>query len=199
MPSLWVKYNARTARWHVDNQENDKISMVVDMEHGETGWVKFMEGLSPDFRMTTMAAMVAGGQYPPMPPDVDGKGKPLFKRGFRLTCKISDQLANGGATIREWSSCSLATVRAVDKLHTEWLASRQDGQVPVVTVDGYVEAPGQFGKNYAPVLKILKWIPRPADLQAPAPQPSPQGPPPHVTAPIGAPERFDQEDDDSSW
>ena len=77
-----LKYNAKTGKWHVDDQVKDKITFLADLEHGETGWIRFGEGLTPDFRMTTMAAMVAGGQFPPMPADVDTKGKPLFKRGF---------------------------------------------------------------------------------------------------------------------
>jgi hypothetical protein len=190
-----VKYNARTAKWHVDDKVIDKITLLVDLAHGETGWVRFSEGVAPDFRMTTMAAMVAGGQFPAMPPDVDAQGKPLFKRGFRLMCKISDQMANGRATVREWASCSLATVRAVDKLHSDWLAA---DMVPVVTTEGYIEVPGAFGKNYAPMLKILKWVPRPPDLKPDASLVQVQQPPTRVTAPIGEPEQFDT-DEDSPW
>jgi hypothetical protein len=150
-----------------------------------------------------MASLVAGGQYPPMPADTDSKGKPLFRRGFRLQVKISDQLAAGKPTVRELASGSLATVRAVDKLHTAWLAGRQDGRVPVVTIDGYREAPGQFGSNYEPIFKILKWIDRPSDLKPDNPrvrphQAQPQEPPPHVVDPIGEPEVFDEEEE-SPW
>jgi hypothetical protein len=198
-----LKYNAKTAKWHVDDKVVDKVTLLVDIENGESGWVRFAEGVAPDFRLVSMASLVAGGQYPPMPADVDAKGKPLFRRGFRLMVKISDQLAAGKPTVREFSSGSLATVRAVDKLHTAWLAGRQDGRIPVVVVDGYKESPGQFGSNYEPLLRILKWIDRPSDLkpdspQAKAQQAQVQEPPPHVVDPIGEPEVFDEEEE-SPW
>jgi hypothetical protein len=199
-----LKYNAKTAKWHVDDKVVDKVTMLLDLENGESGWVKFAEGVAPDFRMVPMALLVAGGQYPPMPSDVDSKGKPMFRRGFRLMCKISDQLAAGKPSIREWASGSLATVRAVDQLHTHWLASRQNGKICVVTVDGYKELPGQYGSNYQPILRIVKWIDRPADLkpgavQATA-QPATTTPPPHVMDPIGEPEVFDEDEgNETPW
>jgi hypothetical protein len=200
-----LKYNAKTAKWHVDDKVVDKATMLVDFENGKSGWVKFAEGVAPDFRIVSMASLVAGCQYPPMPSDVDSKGKPMFRRGFQLMCKISDQLAAGKPQIREWASGSLATVRAVDQLHTQWLASRQNGKVCVVTVDGYKESPGQYGSNYQPILRIVKWIDRPADLKPDAVQATVQPaaattPPPHVTDPIGEPEQFGEEEgEESPW
>jgi hypothetical protein len=199
-----IKYNAKAAKWHVDDKVIDKITVLVDFENGESGWVKFAEGVAPDFRMVSMASLVAGSQYPPMPSDVDSKGKPMFRRGFRLMVKISDQLAAGKPQIREWASGSLATVRAVDQLHTQWLAGRQDGKVCVVTTDGYKESPGQYGSNYEPILRIVKWIDRPVDLKPGAVQatarPTATTPSPHVTDPIGEPERFDEDEgEDIPW
>jgi hypothetical protein len=168
-----LKGNAKTSKWHIDDKVVDKVTMLVDLENGESGWVRFAEGVAPDFRLVPMASLVAGGQYPPMPADVDAKGKPLFRRGFRLMVKISDQLAAGKSTVR------------------------------VVTVDGYREVPGQFGSNYEPIFKILKWIDRPSDLkpdhpQARSQQTHAQEPPSHVVDPIiGEPEIFGEVDD--SW
>jgi hypothetical protein len=197
-----LKYNAKLGKWLLDDQTLDKITMLVDLEHAEAGWVRFSEGVAPDFRLTPMSALVAGGQYPPMPSDVDAKGKPLFRRGFRVMVKISDQLAKGRATVRELSSGSLATVRAVDRLHTAWLAERQDGKVPVVTTEGYRPVPGQYGNNYEPIFRITKWVDRPVDFQplASVPTPTPTTvpePPPHLDAP-GEPEVF-EEDEESPW
>jgi hypothetical protein len=108
--------------------------------------------------------------------------------------KLPDQLASGGPRIREWTSTSLATVRAVDQLHTAWLTSRQDGKVPVVEAVGVKEAPGQFGSNYEPILQIRQWIDRPQDLQPDTTvQAQPmrrRTPPSYVTEPTGEPEDF---------
>jgi hypothetical protein len=196
-----VKYNAKTAKWHVDDKVVDKITLLMDLEHAKAGWVKFMEGTAPDFRLVPMASLVAGGQYPPMPADVDSKGKPLFRRGFVMQVKVSDQMAGNKPKVREFASGSLATVRSIDRLHSDWFAGRQDGKVPVVMVDGYKESPGQFGANYEPIFKILKWIDRPSDLQPDGPQQPAQAqePPPHVTDPVGEPESFDESEDESPW
>ena len=94
--------------------------------------------------------------------------------------------------MREFASNSLATVRGIDKLHSAWLAQRQDGKVPVVICDSYTEAPGAFGANYEPVFRIIKWIDRPADLQASPSAPSQPEPPAHVTDVPGEPESFDE-------
>ena len=51
-----LKYNAKTGKWHVDDKVVDKITLLVDLENGESGWVRFGEGLAPDFRLVTMAA-----------------------------------------------------------------------------------------------------------------------------------------------
>jgi hypothetical protein len=197
-----VKFNAKSGKWHIDDQVVDKITMLVDLENAECGWVLFREGVAPDFRLVPMASLVAGGAYPPMPADVDSQGKPLFRRGFRMLAKISDQLAKGHPTVREWASGSLATVRGVDQLHTAFLAGRQDGKVPVVTTEGYKQVAGQYGANFEPILKILKWIDRPADFRTaaapPASAPTASEPPPHVTDVPGEPEAFDEQDE-SPW
>jgi hypothetical protein len=194
-----VKFNARVGKWYIDNTVTDKLSMLVDFDHGESGWARFAEGTAPSFVMVSMASLVAGGQYPPMPPDVDSKGQPVFRRAFRLAVKISDQVAKGRPTIGEFSSGSLATVRAIDKLHTAWLAGRQDGKVPVVLADGTIDAPGQWGANHEPILRIVKWIDRPSDFKPDAlksqnPPGTPQAVVSQVAAPIGEPESFDAEE-----
>jgi hypothetical protein len=200
-----LKFNEKTREFVIDDRVVTKLTMLIDLEHGETGWMYFKEGVQPDFRLVPMSAVVNGEvPFPPMPPDVDSKNKPLFKRGFRLTVKISDQLAAGRPQVREFASCSLATTRAIDKLHTAWVAERQDGKVPVVTVDGFIECPGQFGKNYEPTFKILKWIDRPADLVPPDQQPTrptpPTPEPPAYVADVpGEPESFDEEEEADSF
>jgi hypothetical protein len=196
-----MKLNARTAKVHVDDKVYDKITMLMDFDNAEVGPVRFGEGTAPDFRMIAMAAVVAGAPFPPMPPDVDAKGKPLFRRGVRMSVKLSDSVAAGSPSVRELASASLATVRAIDKLHTEWLATKEDGKLPVVKIDGWTEVPGQFGSNYAPVFRILKYVDRPPDMRPDArqnvgkPNPSTSGPPAHVIAVPGEPESFDAEDD----
>ena len=64
-------------------------------------------------------------------------------------------MSTNSPTVREWASGALATVRAVDKLHTLWLADSQDGLVPIVTIDDYLKIPGQYGSTFEPVFKIV--------------------------------------------
>ena len=60
------------------------------------------------------------------------------------------------------------TKRAFDGLFDQWFAGRADhpGQLPVVQVKTYEEVAGKHGSNFAPVFAIVKWIDRPADMQA---------------------------------
>ena len=62
------KYNAKTRTWHTDDKTSTKITAIFDIENGKSGWIRFIEGTAPDFRMVPMAALVAGRLTPPCRP-----------------------------------------------------------------------------------------------------------------------------------
>jgi hypothetical protein len=86
-------------------------------------------------------------------------------------------------------------------LYDAWLAAPEaaQGKLPVVRCAGVLPVTGKHGVNYAPVLEIVAWVDRPAQLgevtakamadpvtQAPATGPAAYAPPP-VPAPVQVP------------
>jgi hypothetical protein len=191
-----VKFNAKSRLWKVDDVTVDKIDMIIDLGGTETGWMRFTENSAPDFRMVKVADLLNGAEYPAEPADSNG----LYRKGFRVKVKISDKLAAGSPSVREFASSSLATKGAFNKLWNLWQAAQQHqpGKVPVVRCNSYEEIPGRHGSNYAPVLTIVRWVDRPADLvdgpASTAKAAKPTSPPPHVTEAAGEPEVIDDAD-----
>jgi hypothetical protein len=182
-----VKFNAKSRLWKVDDVSVDKIDMIVDLDNTETGFMRFTENSAPDFRVVRVADLLNGAQYPAEPADSGG----LYRKGFRVKVKISDKLAGGKATVREFASSSLATKRGFNALWDAWFAAKEPGKLPVVRCRSYEEVPGKHGSNYSPTFEIVRWIDRPADLVDGTPPTAkaarPSESPPHATAPTGEP------------
>jgi hypothetical protein len=161
-----VKYNAKARLWKVDDVSLNEISFIVDMDHAEAGWSRFVENSAPDFRMVPVADLLAGKPFPAAPDVRDPDGKLLYRKGFRVNVKLSDKLAAGKASVREFASNSYVTKLGFDKLFDAWDADRgaNVGKVPVVACKTYEEIEGQYGSNFAPIFTITRWIDRPADL-----------------------------------
>jgi hypothetical protein len=189
-----LKYDAKARCFKVDDKVLTSITMIVDVEKAEVGWIKFADNTMPEFELVPIESLTNGTSYPAMPDERDSKGRPMWRRGFRVPVKLHDKLVSTGPTVREWASCALATTRGFDALHDQWLAGRQTGKVPVVSCNEFEEEPGQFGSNYRPVFKIVKWIARPDDMLDDAVQTkAPQG----ATPDPGTAEDFADELNDS--
>ena len=186
-----VKYNAKARLWKLDDTPLNAISFVADMDHAEAGWMRFNENTAPDFHMTTVADLLAGGTYPEQP---TGEG---YRKGFRINVKVSDKLAAGKPSIREFSSNSFVTKRAFDSLFDQWFAGRADhpGQLPVVQVKTYEEVAGKHGSNFAPIFNLVSWINRPADL-GPKANGAPKSAAVEAVDDLGVVESFDDLEDD---
>lgn len=189
-----IQYDAKAGKWHrVDRTQNasgewvsdmlelDKGDMfIMDMPTIEVGWIAFAS-TGPDFQMVPN-----GHQVGPKPSEA-------HKAGFRVKVLLPKE-----DTPRTFASTAKAVIGVIDELHTK-AAAGPAGQVPVVKIAGtrMVETKGPQGttRNYAPLLEIVKYVPRPAALgdapsmgvtmapsaPAPAPQPAP--------APKAEPER----------
>jgi hypothetical protein len=189
-----VQYDAKAGKWHRVTRSQDAsgawISDMFEMDKGdmfimdlptiEVGWILFAS-TGPDFQM------VANGQ--PVPP----RPSENHKAGFRMKVLLPKEEAP-----RTFASTAKSVVSVIDELHTK-AASGPAGQVPVVKIAGtrVVETKGKAGtsRNYAPLLEIVKYVPRPAPLgdapsmgvtmapsapPAPAPQPAPAPAPARV-------------------
>jgi hypothetical protein len=194
-----VRYDARAGRlFRADRaQDSDgwKTTMVdisqpppqfiMDIGQIEIGWISYTGG-TPDLRMGPLSAGLA-----PQP-------SKEHRQGFRVRLYAPKLL--GG--LREFASNAKAVIAAMDGLHSAYEAApeRQQGLVPVVclasTTPITTKTPQGSTTNYAPVFRIEKWVPRPAELDAaaaatpvaaPAPSPARHVPPPAAAPPSPPP------------
>ena len=170
---------------------------IMDLAQIEIGWLSYAGG-APDLRMVPFGTVL-----PPVP-------SKDHKQGFRVRLYAPKLL--GG--LREFASSAKVVIAAMDALHSahEAASERGHGLVPVVCFAGTTpvttKTPQGSSTNYAPVFRIEKWVPRPADLPmdaaattapptptAPAPAapqrhvppPAPAAPAPAAPAPAAAP------------
>ena len=66
----FLKYNAKTGQWQVDDKFYKKLNFIPDFDHAETGG-QFREGSAPEFHLVPMADVVAGKPFPPRPDGVE--------------------------------------------------------------------------------------------------------------------------------
>lgn len=152
----YVKFNAKAGRWYSKTETGDEFEVanmtaIFDLESIRVGWVHFQEGLAPD------ATWDSG-------PVAAAAPTPQHKRGFSLNVYSKKEL--GG--IREFSSTSNVTILAIKDLYEkfETAPERKKGMVPVVRCENVLPIKSKFGTNYQPVLTLLRWVARPAELPA---------------------------------
>jgi len=127
--------------------------MLMDLAQIEVGWLSYAGG-TPDLQMVPF-----GAALPPQP-------SKEHRQGFRVRVYAPKLL--GG--LREFASSAKVVIAAMDALHSAYEAAAERGQglVPVVCLAGTTpvtsKTPQGSSTNYAPVFRIEKWVPRPADL-----------------------------------
>ena len=191
--TVYVKYNAKAGRWYTkDDQPNAtefevvNMTAVFDIPNLKTGWFLFQAGSAPDKAINPQLAA-----WGPKPSDA-------HKRGFQINL-FSDKNLLG---VREFASTAGSVIEAMNGLYDAWLAAPEaaQGKLPVVKCAGVLPVTGTHGVNYAPVLEIVAWVDRPAQLgevtakaasgpaaAAPVAGPSVHAPPPvQVQAPVQA-------------
>lgn len=154
----YLKYNSKAGRWYIRNDIGEEIEVkdltaIFDLENIKTGWVLFAEGTAPDTLWDPDKSHAA--QQP----------SPAHRRGFAVNVYSTQKL--GG--LREYSSNSNASIISITDLYTEFekAPERTQGLVPVVTCESVEPVRSKFGTNFQPVLKIVKWVPRPSELPTP--------------------------------
>ena len=194
--TVYVKYNAKAGRWYTKDDapnaaEFEVVNMtaVFDIPNLKTGWFLFQAGSAPDKAIN--ASLSAWG---PKPSDA-------HKRGFQINL-FSDKNLLG---VREFASTAGSVIEAMNGLYDAYLAAPEaaQGNLPVVRCAGVLPVTGKHGVNYAPVLEIVAWVDRPAQLgevtakavagpaaAAPVAGPAVHAPPPaqaQAQAPVQAP------------
>lgn len=183
---VYVKYNAKAGRWYTKKDEKDapefevtNMTAIFDMDNLRTGWFLFAAGVAPSKTFDPSLAEAAPK------PGAD------FKRGFELDIFSEKNLLG----VREFASTAGVVIEAMNALHDHWLAGKDanPGKLPVVKCSGVLPITGSHGTNYQPVLEIVSWADRPAELAGSAPAaaapatpakaPAAHTPPPAAAAP----------------
>ena len=187
-----VKYDARAGRiarvdrkqgvngWESDVVDITKeFSAVMDLANIEVGWISYDP--RPDFKTAPI-----GVDHGPAPSD-------KHKQGFQMTVKLGGKC---GGDLRQISSTAKSTIGGFNLLHDEYVkgAAANPGMLPVVKLGEVTQVTSGEGAkkstNYAPTWRIDRWVPRPADLVAPAAKaaaPAAQTAPSTGSTKVGAP------------
>lgn len=190
----YLKFNGKAGRWYTKTDTGEEaeifnLTAIFDLANIKTGWILFTEGAAPD-------TIWDNGAIPPAP-------SKQHKRGFAVNV-FSPKLLGG---LREFSSTSNGAIIAIRELYDAYEKQYDPAKklVPVVTCESVKAVKSKFGTNYEPVLKIVKWVPRPHDMGDSPPAAAaeafsesddiplpPPGPPPSSARPAAAPEAVDE-------
>jgi hypothetical protein len=170
-----VKYDARAGRMQrVDREDGistphditNNFRAAFDLENVEYGWLAFSAS-GPDFKLVRL------GEALPAKPSEN------HRQGVRLRLKLASDC---GGDVRELATVARVALRGLDELHTRYEAERDNhpGELPIValakTIPVTSGSGAQKSTNYQPVLEIVGWAPRPADLQPKATAAAASGP-----------------------
>ena len=150
----YVKFNAKADKWFAKGETGDveigRPTFVADLANIATGWLRFREGQAPERVIDPSLERAA-----PCPDEG-------FKRGFVLA--VYSQKFFGG--LAELSSASIHMGNAIRELYADFERERAShpGQVPVVACTGSEPMKDRYGVNYKPLLELVKWVDRPAEL-----------------------------------
>ncbi len=147
--------------------------VVLDIDNLKTGWcyTSGAIGSAPEWKL---------GASPARLPEKPGDE---YKKGFQVRCAISkDQSA-------DWHQSGAAVWSMLVDLSDEFSAGSKanPGKLPVVKLDGVKALNFTKGSTVQPLMKIVKWVDRPACLEdgaggidtgdqaTPEPEPTPAG------------------------
>jgi hypothetical protein len=141
----------RDREWQTEQRNvTEDMQAIFDLANVQVGWMLFPKGGPPQM------VLKRPGE------DIGERPSKDHKEGLRLIVNIIDDPAGP----RELLSTSLALWRGIDELHDAYLAGLRANpdKLPVVVLADINEVKSQDNINYEPVFKIIKWVPRPADL-----------------------------------
>lgn len=162
------KYDARAGKFFKVDKRMDGGSDAIEIPLGtkfaldigslEAGYVMF--GAQGPVRQ--MKPYIEGDAMLPQPQDKDAEGKLIFRPGFYA--KIAGNALDG---VREWCSNAAVLLNAMDELYTQAIRTPEAaaGQIPIICIASTVAVKSGSGArtstNYAPLLRIEGWAPRP--------------------------------------
>jgi hypothetical protein len=166
---VYVKYNAKAGRWYTKEDKPDSedfevtdMTAVFDFKSLKTGWFLFAPGVAPVKQLNDELRHWAV------------KPSPDFKQGFQIDVFSNKNLLG----VREFASTAGAVIEAMNNVYDDYDTSPESkaGKLPIVKCASVKPIVSKHGTNYQPVLAIVGWTDRPAELihddgrvQAPTP------------------------------
>lgn len=170
---VYVKYNAKAGRWYTKEDKPDSedfevsdMTAVFDFKSLRTGWFLFAPGVAPVKQLNDELRTWAV------------KPSPDFKQGFQINVFSQKNLLG----VREFCSTAGAVIDAMNDVYDDYDTSPESktGKLPIVKCTEVKPIVSKHGTNYQPVLAIVGWTDRPAELNetvnAPAAAPPPMQP-----------------------
>ena len=159
-----IRYMASTSSWSMsvkDSKEQKNFvftQAVIDLEKIKTGWGLFPEGQAPKWVMDASLTQPAT-----KPADEAGQS---YKRGFKVD--VFSKSLFGDEPVREFATSATGAVMGIQALYEQFEKElpNNKGSVPVVEFKGAIPTKVGKGNTTVPTLVIVKWIPRPAELDA---------------------------------
>lgn len=153
----YLSFNAKAGRWYSkpddggEQYEVTNMIAVFDLSNIKTGWFAFAEGAAPEKVFDPSLTQAA-----PKP------GNDRAKRGFEV--RVFSEKNIGG--VREFSSTAGVAIEAINTIYDAWEAAPESkaGKLPVIKCKAVTPVKTKHGTNYAPVLEIVSWVDRPAEL-----------------------------------
>ncbi|MBT3786783.1 MAG: hypothetical protein HOC33_05060 [Alphaproteobacteria bacterium] len=149
-----TKFNSKASKWFVRSDDEDveigNPTFVIDFPNIRTGWHCFRENQAPERLIDPSLDRAA-----PSP----GEG---FKRGFVV--RVYSQKHFFGLV--ELSSASIHMGNAIREMFQAYETDRDKhpGELPVIVCTGSEAMKDKYGTNYKPILELVKWVPRPAEM-----------------------------------
>jgi hypothetical protein len=160
---VYVKYNAKAGRWYTKEDKPDAsefevmdMTAVFDFANLKTGWFLFAPGVAP------VKQLNANMRHFELKPSPD------FKQGFQINVFSNKNLLG----VREFASTAGAVIDAMNAVYDDYdnAPESKAGKLPIVKCVSVNAIVGKHGTNYSPVLKIIGWTDRPAELADAAPK-----------------------------
>jgi hypothetical protein len=163
---VYVKYNAKAGRWYTKEDKPDAedfevadMTAVFDFKSLKTGWFLFAPGVAPVRQLNDELRTWAP------------KPSPDFKQGFQINLFSNKNLLG----VREFASTAGAVIDSMNDVYDDYDRAPESkaGKLPIVKCAAVKPIVSKHGTNYQPVLEIVGWVERPAELTEKAEEPSP--------------------------
>lgn len=152
----YCKFDAKAGRWFTKTDAGDEaevrdMTAIFDLPNIKLGWLLFTEAGAPE-------AVWDNGTVAQQP-------SPKHRRGFSVNL-FSPQKLGGLRELRSNSNAAITAIKELYEGQYEGAPEAKKGLLPVVVCESVIPIKSKFGTNYQPVLKIQKWVPRPAAMLA---------------------------------